>query len=364
MFNLKLLCFGTIAIAPVFVEPAAANSLRYGETAAEETYYLSSELAGRSVGSDQEAATVEYLTNRLIELGYDPILQPFTYNFGGTTLTSYNVIAERQGTSDKHIILGAHYDTDPSSATLDRSALEGTNDNASGVGVLLELAERQVQDPTVTSKFVFFGAEEIGLIGSDFYANSLSEDEIADSLFMLNLDSLIFGDFMYFNAGRGATDNPDWFEYRDLALEIAAENDIDARTNPGLNDFYPAGTGCCSDLESFDFLMPVLAAEATNWSIGELDGFTQTADPRVPNGRTWHDPATDNRAFINEIFPGLIEERTRNYTLVLDKLLVEVNASQAAVPEPTSAIALVLVAGGGLILRRPKKALRTISRRL
>ena len=170
MFDLKLLCFGAIAISPALVEPVTAATFNYGETAAEETYYLSSELAGRSVGSTQEAATVEYLSDRLVELGYTPTLQPFTYDFQGTTLTSYNVIAERQGTSDKHIILGAHYDTDPSSATLDRSTLEGTNDNASGVGVLLELAERQVLDPTVTSKFVFFGAEEIGLVGSEFYA--------------------------------------------------------------------------------------------------------------------------------------------------------------------------------------------------
>ena len=353
MSNLKVLCFGTIAIAPLFAEPVAAATFEYGETAARETYYLSAELAGRSVGSAQEATTVQYLSDRLVELGYTPILQPFTYDFRGTSLTSYNVIAERQGTSNKHIILGAHYDTAPSSATLDRSALEGVNDNASGVGVLLELAERQALDPTVTSKFVFFGAEEIGLVGSGFYANSLSDAEIANSLFMLNLDSLVFGDFLYFNAGRGATDNPDWFKYRDLALEIAAENGINALTNPGLNEFYPAGTGCCSDLESFDFLMPVLAAEATNWSIGDLDGYTQTADPRVPDGRTWHDPATDNRAFINEIFPGLIEERTRDYTLVLDKLIGEVNASYVAVPEPMSTAALVLVAAGsGLMMRR------------
>lgn len=353
MFNLKLLCCGTIAISPVFAEAVTAATFEYGETAAQETYYLSAELAGRSVGSAQEAATVQYLSDRLTELGYTPILQPFTYDFRGTTLTSYNIVAERQGTSNKHIILGAHYDTAPSSATLDRSALEGTNDNASGVGVLLELAARQALDPTVTSKFVFFGAEEIGLVGSEYYANSLSKAEIANSLFMLNLDSLVFGDYMYFNAGRGATDNPEWFKYRDLALEIAAENGIDARTNPGLNEVYPAGTGCCSDLESFDFLMPVLAAEATNWSIGDLDGYTQTADPRVPNGLTWHDPATDNRAFINEIFPGLIEERTRDYTLVLDKLIGEVNASYVSVPEPMSTAALLLVAaGGGLMMRR------------
>ena len=51
MFNLKLLFCGTVAISPVFIEAVAAATFEYGETAAQETYFLSSELAGRSVGS-------------------------------------------------------------------------------------------------------------------------------------------------------------------------------------------------------------------------------------------------------------------------------------------------------------------------
>ena len=265
-------------------------------------------MKGRSVGTPTEAKTVDYLVQQLKGFDYEPTLQPFDYTFRDQALTSYNIVAERPGTSGKQILLGAHYDNAPSTETLDRSQLEGTNDNASGVGVLLELAQRLEAETTHAVKFIFFGAEEIGLVGSEFYANSLSPQAIKDTLFMVNLDSLIVGDNMYFNAGRGATENPDWFEYRDLALSIAEENGIVAQTNPGLNENYPAGTGCCSDLESFDSLMPVLAAEATNWSIGELDGYTQTSNPAVPGGFTWHDPATDNRAFINQVFPGLIEE--------------------------------------------------------
>lgn len=201
---------------------------------------------------------------------------------------------------------------------------------------------------------MFFGAEEVGLVGSDYYANSLKPKEIDDTLLMVNLDSLIVGDKMYFNAGRGATENPSWFRYRDMALEIAEENGIAAETNPGFNENYPEGTGCCSDLESFDFLMPVLAAEATNWDIGEQDGYTQTADPRVPDGATWHDPATDNLEFINEVFPGLIEERTRNYTLVFDQFLDEVNSQ--SVPEPTSLLAIATGLSGFWLRRRKANA--------
>jgi alkaline phosphatase isozyme conversion protein len=227
------------------------------------------------------------------------------------------------------------------------------------MGVLLELAQRLEAETTHAVKFVFFGAEEIGLVGSDFYAKSLSQQDIANTLLMVNLDSLVVGDKMYFHAGRGATDSPDWFEYRDLALTIAAENGIAAETNPGLNEAYPKGTGCCSDLESFDLLMPVLAAEATNWDIGELDGYTQTANPKVPGGATWHDPATDNLKFINSVFPGLIEKRSRDYTLVLDEFIDRVNESAhqpKAVPEPMSLLGFAAALGMASLLKHGKRA--------
>ncbi|MEM1254546.1 MAG: M28 family peptidase [Cyanobacteria bacterium P01_H01_bin.21] len=340
----------SIAAQPFLSSSVQAASFEFGETAVETINYLAENLKGRSVGTQKEAETVDYLVQQLEGFGYNPTLQPFTYEWQGETLTSYNIVAERTGTSGQQILLGAHYDNDPSSATIDRTNLEAVNDNASGVGVLLELAQRLEPETNNTIKFVFFGAEEIGLVGSDFYANNLSKQEIDDTLLMVNLDSLIVGDKMYFNAGRGATERPSWFRYRDLALEIAAENGIAAETNPGFNDRYPKGTGCCSDLESFDFLMPVLAAEATNWDIGEQDGFTQTSDPRVPNGRTWHDPATDNREFINEIFPGLIEERTRNYTLIFDEFIDRVDAE--SVPEPMSLLGFATLGVGGLWLKR------------
>ncbi|MEM9905884.1 MAG: PEP-CTERM sorting domain-containing protein [Cyanobacteria bacterium P01_D01_bin.44] len=341
--------------AQAFLSPSAkAASFEFGETAVETIDYLAENLKGRSVGTQKEAETVDYLVQQLEGFGYKPTLQPFSYEWQGDMLTSYNIVAERSGITGEQILLGAHYDNDPSSATIDRTNLEGVNDNASGVGVLLELAQRLEPETNLTVKFIFFGAEEIGLIGSEFYANSLSEQDIDNTLLMVNLDSLVFGDKMYFNAGRGATEKPLWFRYRDLALEIAAENGIAAESNPGLNPLYPKGTGCCSDLESFDFLMPVLAAEATNWDIGEKDGFTQTSDPRVPNGRTWHDPATDNRKFINEIFPGLIEERTRNYTLIFDEFIDRVDAQ--AVPEPMSLLGFVTALGAGSLFLKRRKA--------
>jgi hypothetical protein len=350
------------AISPFIVGGSAlAASFTYGSTAVEEIDYLSTNLAGRSIGTDKEAETVDYLMGRLSDFGYDPYLQSFDFTRRDVDYTSSNVIAEIPGSSGRQIIVGAHYDTAPSSSFLDRTNLEGTNDNASGVGVLLELAERiSGTNPKHTVKFILFGAEEVGLIGARYYADNMSPEEVDSTILMINMDSLIFGDKMYFNAGRNAATNPKDGRFRDLALDIAAELGIEAYTNPGLNPAYPAGTGCCSDLEAFDSLVPVLAAEATNWEIGDLDGYTQTSNPLVPGGATWHDPATDNQEFINDVFPGLIEERSHNYTKVFDTLLGRLNSGAISVPEPGSILGLGLAMGfGGLLARKKANSIKS-----
>jgi alkaline phosphatase isozyme conversion protein len=349
-----------VAIATSVTLPTVAHAieLTYGATALEETQYLSLNFAGRSIGSEIGAETVTYLNQRLEDFGYEPTEQPFSFIRGGETYDEVNVIAERSGISGKQIIIGAHYDTAPSSATLDRSNLQGVNDNSSGVGVLLELAQRvsAYENARHSFKFILFGAEEVGLIGSEYYVENMSQDEIDNTIVMINLDSLVFGDKLYLNAGPSAANRSSLGRYRDIALEIAEELGIAAETNPGLNPAYPAGTGCCSDLEAFDPVVPVIAAEATNWEIGDLDGYTQTSDPRVPDGRTWHDPATDNLEFIEEIFPGLIEERTRNYSQIFDTFLGRLNSGAISVPEPASAVGMAIaIAVGGVFTKRRSK---------
>ena len=98
-------------------------------------------------------------------------------------LPSRNVIAEKQGPGDAVVVLGGHYDSVP--------GISGANDNASGTAVLLAIAESLKDvDLPFTLRIIAFGSEELGLLGSQFYVQSLSEAELNKTKAMLNFDAL------------------------------------------------------------------------------------------------------------------------------------------------------------------------------
>ena len=100
---------------------------------------------------------------------------------------------------DELIFIGAHYDhlgmggNGSSSRRQDTVAVHfGADDNASGVAVLLELIEATSKNSEKLNRdivFVAFGAEERGLLGSEFYVKSY-EEQISKATAMINLDML------------------------------------------------------------------------------------------------------------------------------------------------------------------------------
>ncbi|OCA84164.1 aminopeptidase [Bacillus sp. FJAT-27225] len=87
---------------------------------------------------------------------------------------SYNVIAKMKPNKNKDtgqvVMVGAHHDSVANGP--------GANDDASGVSAVLELARVMANMPIDSElRFVTFGAEEAGLLGSYHYAGSLSEQE-------------------------------------------------------------------------------------------------------------------------------------------------------------------------------------------
>lgn len=97
---------------------------------------------------------------------------------------SQNLIATKHPASevnDDIVLIGAHYDS------VDEAP--GASDNASGTAVVLELARIFKVIPTNKEiRFLFFGAEEEGLYGSEKYVSALTKDEIKRSVAMFNLD--------------------------------------------------------------------------------------------------------------------------------------------------------------------------------
>lgn len=93
---------------------------------------------------------------------------------------SRNVVCTIPGTdrADEEILLGGHYDSVYFST--------GVYDNAAGCVVLMELMRYfKANPPRRTLKFVFFGSEEQGLLGSKHYAAS---HDLEKTVFMVNAD--------------------------------------------------------------------------------------------------------------------------------------------------------------------------------
>lgn len=94
-----------------------------------------------------------------------------------------NVICVLPGTSDRVLIVGAHFDH--------ISDGDGVVDNWSGASLLPSLFEAMKGDPrTHTFIFIAFTDEEKGEIGSHFYARHMTKEQIAVTDAMINMDTL------------------------------------------------------------------------------------------------------------------------------------------------------------------------------
>ncbi|MEW9550296.1 M28 family peptidase [Nonomuraea sp. NPDC050783] len=134
----------------------------------------------RAHGRPGYLASANYVRSRLDAAGFTTTLQSFTYNGA----TGYNVIADWPGGNpDDVLMVGAHLDS--------VTAGPGINDNGSGSAAVLETAlavSRQALQPVKHLRFAWWGAEELGLRGSQFYVNNLPAAERARIKAYLNFD--------------------------------------------------------------------------------------------------------------------------------------------------------------------------------
>ncbi|UCF93362.1 MAG: M20/M25/M40 family metallo-hydrolase [Desulfobacterales bacterium] len=246
-----------------------------GDLAYDHLCYLTEEIGVRVTGTEGAEDAADYIIDQFLQMGYEVEIQPFTFERRGTLYESENIIATKHGKFDQTVIVGAHYDSVSERVCADGNVSSGAGDNASGVGVMLEVAEVLTNYKTKgTVKFIAFGAEEMGFRGSRYYADQMSEEDIANTVTMIDLDSVGVGDFFYVYAG--LEDNPGWA--RDLALKIGQGMGYDLRTSPQSEFFDGGTTGDWSDHVPFRLLgIPIAYFEWMNWDI-EPDGGIETEE--------------------------------------------------------------------------------------
>lgn len=147
----------------------------------------------RQGGGAAEAAAAGYLARELAALGYEPRIDEFPIPGGRT---SSNVTVRAEGRTGHVLVLGAHIDSKPPSP--------GANDNASGVGVLLEIARVLASRPvTATVEIVFFGTEEIvggpddHHFGSRHHVAQLTAEERDAVAGMISVDMIAVGEDLH-----------------------------------------------------------------------------------------------------------------------------------------------------------------------
>ncbi|MEE1940463.1 M28 family peptidase [Streptomyces sp. TRM 70361] len=174
----------------------------------------------RAHGSPGYRAALDHIRSELDAAGYTTSVQRFTA--GGTT--GYNLIADWPGGSPDEILMaGAHLDSVSGGA--------GVNDNGSGSAAVLETAlavARTGFQPDKHLRFAWWGAEELGMLGSRHHVGGLSAAERSRISGYLNFDMIgspNAGYFVYDDDPRIERVFQDWFTAAGVPTEISTEAD-------------------------------------------------------------------------------------------------------------------------------------------
>jgi hypothetical protein len=221
---------------------------------------------GRLAGSAGESESANYIENLFLQFGLIPAGDDNTY-LQHYTLTgpmpqamekqnhlSRNIVGLVPGKSEpyRYIIVGAHYDGQGRGGmiSMDHDAEpaihNSADDNASGTAGLIWLARQFAENPAEKSiLFAAFSGEEMGLLGSRFFARNM-EFDIDSVAAMINLDMigrLENRNLTIFGTGT----SPAW----EIILESAGHDSLEISTSPG-------GSGASDHASFYEIRLPVL----------------------------------------------------------------------------------------------------------
>jgi len=173
------------------------------------SYLASKELAGRGPGTEGINKAADYIVEYFKNAGLQPGSDDGTYfqswdevvDVQGNKAVVKNIIGIIPGTNpdlkDESVVVCAHYDHLglgwPGAKKGNEGRIHpGADDNASGVAVMLEMAELlgKTLKPQRTVIFIAFTCEESGLLGSKYYVKNMKRFPAKKVIGVLNFDTV------------------------------------------------------------------------------------------------------------------------------------------------------------------------------
>src|SRR4051794_18666696 len=175
--------------------------------------------------------------------GDNPTVSIDVQGVGNPAAEDYNVIADSKGGNKNHVVVvDAH---------LDAIFGAGILDNVTGSAAILDIAEQMKNvTPRNALRFIWFGGEELGLLGSNFYINNLSSNDLSHIGYDLDADVLGTPNYVagvldpagpdFFTRGPGTTFPNKVYK----ASTVARDQAISYLSSIGVNNelFSPDGT--------------------------------------------------------------------------------------------------------------------------
>lgn len=222
----------------------------FGQTMQKDMEYLASDkLEGREFGTEGELMAAKYVAKRFKQIGLEPkgtdgFYQELSvkpkYNphakvqlDTSKAIVGRNVIGYIDNKAATTVVIGAHFDHlgygDEGSLSGEHAIHNGADDNASGVTVLLQVAEWLKGKYTHNNYLIIaFSGEEKGLWGSNWFVKHPTID-LSGVNYMLNMDMVGRLDTERKLAVYGTGTSPTW----DTILEdIAKKNNVNMIEKP------------------------------------------------------------------------------------------------------------------------------------
>ena len=314
-----------------------AMATSHGFMALDYIVHINGNFVERFPFSDKELETAVWIINELHTMGYiqgEVSMQTFhrtdveqwlnnpwedlmwgMFEIDGLLrMYSQNVIFTVPGQSEQTIIVGAHYDG---------MKWPGGNDNASGTALLLESAyNMRTQDNYYTIEYVFFGAEELGYLGSRYYYDSLSEQQRDNIVMMVNADALLSGDFLMYGAGHLYTDtvieNHISQQIYEISRNLNNVYDIDITLHVDALEIGSDHRVFLENNHTVIYLLSVLLIP----ELGEHIYLGSYNDSYI-TWRSWHSPE-DCIHYISKAWPGMAETNMWSLSFFLETILLTV----------------------------------------